>query len=447
MSKSGIIEQERYTCAIGALQSVVAIPRAVPILHAGPGCGDMIAGFFERSTGYAGGSTAPCTNFSEQEVVFGGIDRLREIITNTYKVLDTDLQVILTGCTAGIVGDDVESLAEEFQAEGKPIVAIETAGFKCNNFEAHSLVVNAIIDQYVAGFEADNPARDEKNTVNLLASIPYQDPFWKGNLNEYKRLLAGIGLKAQVLFGPQSEGVAEWQRIPRANFNILVSPWYGLPIAEHLEEKYDQPYTQFLHIPIGANQTERFLRQVLAFANEQGAKLDEAAAEAFIRRESEAYYEEIDNLATFLLEFRYGLPNHVHILHDAGYVLGFSKFLLHEVGIVPKEQFVVDNTPPAFQEAIRAELKTTSQKRDIPLFFEPDAGQAQAQLRALHHEGRGIIIGSGWDKELAKDKDYDFLSAAVPSPYRLVMTTNYAGFSGGLRAIEDIYDAVLATYR
>lgn len=69
----------------------------------------MVAGFFERSTGYAGGNTSPCTNFTEKEVVFGGVDRLRQIIRNTYKVLDTDLQVVLTGCTAGIVGDDVDS--------------------------------------------------------------------------------------------------------------------------------------------------------------------------------------------------------------------------------------------------------------------------------------------------------------------------------------------------
>lgn len=444
---SGIIEQERYTCAIGALQSVVAIPRAVPILHSGPGCGNMIQGFFERSTGYAGGSTSPCTNFTEKEVVFGGTDRLRENIANTYKILDTDLQVVLTGCTAGIVGDDIEPVVEEFREDGKPIVSVETAGFKCSNFEAHSLVVNAVIDQYVSRFEEENPFRSEKNTVNLFASLPYQDPFWKGNLREYKRLLEGIGLSVHVLFGPESGGVREWQQIPKANFNILVSPWYGLPIAEHLEEVYGQPFTQYPNIPIGANETERFLRQVLAFANEQGAELDTDAAEKFIRQEREAYYEEIDNLATFLLEFRYGLPNHVHIVHDSGYVLGLSKFLLHEVGIVPKEQFAVDNTPKRFQEQIAAELQSTSDKKVIPLAFEPDAGKVQDTIRSLHHGGRGLIIGSGWDKELAREKDYDFLSASVPTPYRLVMTTNYAGFSGGLRVIEDIYGAVLATYR
>jgi len=91
-------------------------------------------------------------------------------------------------------------------------------------------------------------------------------------------------------------------------------------------------------------------------------------------------------------------------------------------------------------------LKSTSDKREIPLYFEPDAGKAQEILRGIRHKGRGIIIGSGWDKELAKEKGYDFLSAALPSPYRLVMTTNYAGFTGGLRVIEDIYHMVLSTY-
>jgi nitrogenase molybdenum-iron protein beta chain len=445
MSKSGLIEQERYTCAIGALQSVVAIPRAVPILHAGPGCGEMIAGFFERSSGYAGGPTSPCTNFSEKEVVFGGIERLRKIIANTYKVLDTDLQVVLTGCSSGIVGDDAESLANEFREEGKPLVSVETPGFKCNNFEAHSLVVNAITDQYVDGFDAK--PRSETNAVNLFASVPYQDPFWKGNLTEYSRLLAGIGLKANVLFGPYSGGVAEWRSIPKANFNILASPWHGKPITENLKRKYGQPFYWYRHIPIGANQTEEFLNGALAFALENGAEISEAAARDFIKRESAAYYEEIENLAAFLLEFRYGLPSFVHILHDAGYVLGLSKFLLHEVGIVPKEQFATDNTPKKFQEELRRNLAATSDKREIPLYFEPDAGAAQDVIRKLSHSGRGLIIGSGWDKELAAEKNYDFLSAAAPTPYRLVLTTNYAGFSGGLRVIEDIYHNVLGTYK
>ncbi|MDR2492602.1 MAG: hypothetical protein LBD25_03985 [Coriobacteriales bacterium] len=450
MSESGLIEQERYTCAIGALQSVVAIPRALPILHSGPGCGSMVLGFYERATGYAGGYTTPCTNFSEAEVVFGGVERLHSIIDNSYKVIKSDLQVVLTGCTADIVGDDVASVVGEFTERGRPLVHVETAGFKHNNYVAHSNVVNAIIDQYVDGFVLDYLPRSDRKLVNVFASLPYQDPFWKGNLREYKRLLEALGLEVNILFGPQSDGVTEWQSIPAANFNILISPWYGLPVVERLEEKYGQPWYQFPYLPIGANETRRFLEGVLAFADsldgEQAVGLDAVRAKAFIEREEHAFYEEIDNLATFLLEFRYGLPNHVHVLHDAGYVLGLARFLLHEVGIVPKEQFIVDNTPEQHQEHVRSLLAATSEKREIPVRFDPDAGAAQDVLRNVKHRGRGLIVGSGWDKELAREKGCDFLLAAAPCPYRLVMTTNYVGLSGGLRVIEDIYATVLASY-
>ncbi|MCR5032934.1 MAG: hydrogenase [Lachnospiraceae bacterium] len=443
---AGHVEQPRYTCALGALQTVVAIPRAVPILHSGPGCGDMITGFFDRSGGYAGDGTIPCTNFNEKDVVFGAVDKLRKNIQNCYKVLDTDLQVVLTGCTGGIVGDDIQSVVQEFQDAGKPIVAVDTPGFKCNNYVSHSHVVNAIIDQYVDKFLEDNPERSERNTVNLFASIPYQDDFWKGNLREYKRLLEGLGLKVHVLFGAESEGVSEWQQIPRANFNILVSPWYGKPIVDHLKTLYGQDYTWYHSVPIGANATEDFLRQVLDFAFEQGANISRKAAELFIQHEVHAYYSEIDHLASFITEFRYGLPRYAQIIQDAGYVVGLARFLLHEVSIVPEELIIADNTPEKYQEAIRKDVESISEKRRFRLEFEPDAGKAQQILRDAEHHGRGIILGAGWEKDVAIDKGADFLSIASPSPIRLVLTTNYVGFSGGLRLIEDIYMTALSTY-
>jgi nitrogenase molybdenum-iron protein beta chain len=344
------------------------------------------------------------------------------------------------------VGDDVRRVIKIFSAEGKPIVYVDTPGLKCTNYEAHSLVVNSIIDQYTDRFADPETAKAPK-LVNLFASIPYQDPFWKGNLEEYKRLLEGIGLNVNILFGPYTGGAEEWKSIPRANFNVLISPWYGLPIVQHLEEKYRQPWYQFPYIPIGGNETSRFLRELAAYANEQGAGLSVPAVEEFITREEQTFYEEIDNLATFLLEFRYGLPAFVHILHDAGYVLGMAKFLLHETGIIPREQFITDKTPDEYQRRILEIAAGISPKRNIPVYFQSDAGLAREHIEKAEHEGRGLIIGSGWDKDVARSKNYDFLSAGLPSPYRLVMTTGYAGYRGGLRLIEDIYNQALGTYR
>ena len=128
---STAIEQPRHFCTLGAQQSVVAIERAIPIIHAGPGCSGKLWGGLSfcngfQGAGYAGGGAIPCTNSGEREVVFGGEERLRQVIEGALKVMDADLFVVLTGCTADIVGDDTATVVREFRAEGVPIVFAET---------------------------------------------------------------------------------------------------------------------------------------------------------------------------------------------------------------------------------------------------------------------------------------------------------------------------------
>jgi nitrogenase molybdenum-iron protein beta chain len=336
-------------------------------------------------------------------------------------------------------------VVSKFQEDNKPIVFVETPGFKGNNFEAHSLVVNAIIDQFVDKF-CDKSAAKQKNLVNVFVGIPYQDPFWKGNLEEIKRLLEGIGLKSNILFGPYSGGIDEWKTIPQANFNILVSPWFGKQIVENLKNKYGQEYFQFPYIPIGGNETTKFLKQLYEFANKNGAKLPKEKIDTFIKREEQAFYEEIDNLATFLLEFRYGLPSYFHILSDSSYVLGLSKFLLHETGIIPKEQFITDQTPDEYQKEILDVALKISDKKKIDIFFQADGGIAQDIIKKANHNGRGVIFGGAWEKQIAKEKNFSFVSISYPATYRLILTTPYFGYKGGLRVIEDVYNAALSEY-
>ena len=439
------IEQPRYSCALGAMQSVVAIKRGVPILHSGPGCGNKIGKLLAQGEGYAGGSTIPCTNAEEKEVVFGGERKLKNVIEGSLKVIDADIYVVMTGCTSAIVGDDVESVVIEFQEDDKPVVYVEGGGFKSNNYVSHSKVVNAIIDQYVDKHK--NNKGIIKGLVNLFATIPYQDPYWNGNLEELKKLLEAIGLKVNVLFGNESQGMEEWNTIPNAEFNILVNSWAGLDIVKHLEKKYKTPYFHFPYLPIGGIETSRFLRGVAEFAH-----IDNVKVEAFINKEEEKYYAHIEKMADFMLEFRYGIPRRVYSIADSTYALGFTKFLLNELGIIPAKQFIVDNTPEKYEEKIREEFKNISEykERNVEVEFNPDAGYAEIKIEEDFKENsdkRALILGSGWDKELASRINADLLIVSVPVSYRLIMNCRYAGYEGGLRVIEDIYDRVLSTYR
>lgn len=276
----------------------------------------------------------------------------------------------------------------------------------------------------------------------MFATIPYQDPFWNGNLEEIKRVLEGIGLEVNILFGNESKGISEWKSIPNAEFNIVAGAWESVSIAKNLEQKYGTPYYHFPYLPIGAIATSKFLRGIANFA-----ELDKEKVESFIEWEEKKYYAHIEKTADFMLEFRYGLPRKFYTLLDASHSLGFSKFLVNELGILPGKQYIVDDTPEKYREFIAEEFKNISEYRSAEVEFNVDGGAIQEDIRAQDNSKRPLILGSGWDRDLAKDIDGDLLIVSAPVTYRLVLNCGYAGYEGGLRAIEDIYGKVLDTYR
>ena len=437
---SCLIEQPRYTCALGAQQTVVAIRRAAPIVHAGPGCSTKISALIGQGEGYAGGNTIPCTNSSEKEIVYGGEERLRTVIRGALQVIDADLFVVLTGCTSDIVGDDIASVTGEFQAEGRPIVYCETGGFKSNNYVSHEQVANAIIDQYVDKFSENREIRPD--LVNVFATLPYQDPYWEGNLEELKRVLTGLGLTVNILFGQRSAGVSEWLTIPNAALNIVVSAWSGLGIAKHLQNRFGTPYLHFPYLPVGGIETSRFLR-----AAGEALRLSKARVEGFVDQEERRFYAHLERMADFMLEFRYGQPRKFYTLLDATYGVGVSKFLVNEMGILPARQFVVDGAPEEYRNAIREQFRRISPTRSAQADFESDAGAIQQAIREEDNRQRSLVLGSSWERDLARDIKADLLILSPPVAHRLILSRGYAGYDGGLRLIEDIYDRVLDTYR
>lgn len=241
-----ILDQPRYKCALAAMQTVHSIPRALPILHSGPGCAQKLNDNLGTS-GLFSPNIFPCTSVSEKEVVFGGNEKLKDTIENALRVIDADLYVVLTGCTSEIIGDDVESVTKEFADADKPVIYANTPGFKGNNFVGHDWILTAIFDQYLKQTE-----EREKGLVNIFAGIPMHDPFWLGNLRTLENLVSELGLTPNTIFG-HGRGLKNIDKIPRAEFNLLVSPWAGLESVQFLEKNSEHhiciiPFCQLVHL-------------------------------------------------------------------------------------------------------------------------------------------------------------------------------------------------------
>jgi nitrogenase molybdenum-iron protein beta chain len=437
---SEFIEQPRFTCALAAQQTVLAIPGALPIVHAGPGCAMKIWQFASaqggrQGEGYGGGIHIACTNSYEPDVVFGGEKKLRATIEGALKVLKGDLFAVLTGCTADIVGDDSVGVAKEFAERGIPIVGAETAGFKGTSYDGHEIIVEAILDQFLA----ETKPKVRRGLVNVFSVVPFQNPFWRGDLEIIKRLLESIGLAVNILFGYGSAGVSEWKDIPNAQFNLLISPWVGLKAVQFLKEKFDTPYFHYPVLPVGAQETSRFLREVGAFAG-----IPEETVEKAVKREKTRFYRYLTALIDFLSEFRNNLPAELYTVADSAYGIGITSFLINELGFDLKRLYLIDNPP----ENLRSFIVDTARSREIAdlVTFETDGGLLQKDiLTRLGGSHKALFLGSNWEKFLARKTDNYYAFISMPIPETVILNRSYLGYDGGLALAEEIYSSPFKT--
>ena len=434
-----VLDQPRYVCALGAMQTVQAIHRGVPVLHAGPGCAQKLAGGMAGDSGDSGfisPQVYPCSNISERETIFGGEDALRQTIENALRVIDGDLYVVLSGCTPEIVGDDIAAVVGGLAPGVKPVVYVETAGFKGSNLEGHEWVVDAIITQYLV----QRPdAEIIPGLVNLWGPVPSYDPFWIGNIRELETLIRELGLTPNTIFG-EYRGMGNVDRIRRAEFNLLVSPWVGLSNVQLLERFFGTPYLHYPTLPIGAVETGAFLRTC-----GERAGVDSARVEAVIDRHEREYYYHIERTSDVFLENR-TMSRRFSVVSSATDTLAIAKFLVNDFGLVPAKQYITDATPSGHQPVVATYFKEFTYGIEAEVSFSTDGHQIHEEIRQTDYFGPPLIVGSIFEKKLAEGLGGNYLGVSVPLRERLVLGSSYVGYRGGLTLLEDIYGYVLKQF-
>lgn len=428
-----LLDKQRYKCALGAMQSVQAIERALPILHSGPGCAQKLSES-TGSSGYFSPNIFPCTSINEKDVVFGGVKKLNSTIENALKVVDADLYVVLTGCIPEIVGDDSGEVVSRFENADKPVIYAPTAGFKGNNYKGHEQVINAIIDQYLKKSE-----NKQKGLVNIWADVPYQDLFWLGNIRELENLVSQLGLTPNTIFG-YKKGIDNINKIPEAEFNLLVSPWVGLSSVKKMEKKFGTPFLHYKTLPVGATETSKFLRKVGKFAG-----VEEKRVEEVIKENEDYYYYLIERYADLFLENRV-INKQFTIVGDALYTLGFTKFLVNDLGLIPAKQFVVDDTPKNVRKDIEDEFKQLNFGIQAEVSFETDGYKIHEEIREHDYHGYPLILGGYYEKEITEELKGNFINVTYPVQDKVVLDNSYVGYKGGIRLIEDIYTVAVSRF-
>ncbi|TWH47504.1 nitrogenase component 1 [Sporomusa sp. KB1] len=447
MSNYKFIERPRYTCALGgAIATVSALPKAVPILHAPPGCASnftwtQAGGSGLQVGGYCGGLSMPGSNVQEREVVFGGVERLEEEIRNMFDVMQGDLYVVITSCVTEVIGDDVGSVVRPLQEQGVPIFFAETGGFRGNSYQGYDLVLQSLFKDFVQKTDKKQP-----RSVNLWGITPFIDVFWRGNIAEIRRLLEKLGLTVNSFF-TVDDSVDRIREAGSAALNIVVSEVVGQGAAQVAEEVHGTPYLSAT-LPVGPTAASAFLRQV-----REALYLDATLVEEVIQYETKRYYSLLEPLADGFNDI--DLQRYAVIIGDTNYAVSLTRFLADDLGWLPEVVGITDILEEEQQEQIAGQLSRLASDLAPEVVFHTD-GSVIADAARTHWRKKqplagkytnplspSFVIGSALDRELAMDLGAGHLSVSFPIANRAVISRGYAGFNGGLTLIEDLISTII----
>jgi len=406
------IENPRTGCALhGALATLEAIEGVVPIVHANAGCAMQHALASRDTGGYIDGQSVPATGIIDKQVIFGGGARLREQIKNTAKVIDGRLYVVVGSCECAMVGDDLAGMARESAEQGLPVAASNAAGFHGGVHRGYERVFLDLVES-LPKLEPTLPPRVEEDVrplVNVLGLVPGGNPYYKGDLEELRRILEAIGLRANVFFGP--DGYAALRTLPQARLNLVFSRW-GEAAAARLEEKYGTPQLVFDAVPLGIEEVSLFAQALV-----ERLDLDTSAAERFLERE--------EALAEYFLlgaanrYFDEGAGKRAALVGDSETVLRIGGFLSRFAAV-----------------DIRTAIHTDRDNdEEIPAYFDGnahasrDSGEIAAILRASDID---LIFASSLETGVAHALDVPLLIVSQPSRDRAPGGQTYAGLRGAV---------------
>lgn len=426
---SEIMENPKGGCALAGINSVLgALDRVCPIFHSGPGCCMQSSASEQGQSGhksscFVSSVSIPSSNMLEKEVVFGGVNKLRTTIQGAIDIIDADAYFVLTGCTAGIIGDDIASVTNEFLEKGIPVYPIETPGFTGDSNLGYETVWNTFLDKVI-----ERDVQKDDKLVNIFGIIPYHDPFWSGTLEEIDRILSRLGLKVNTFF-TKGQGIEDVKKSSSAALNIIVNPWIFKGPAAKYESKFGVPSLRIPGLFVGATDTTKFVRAVGEALN-----LDKDLVEKVIADEEKYVYNYLGQAIGVLSWKRFA------VVADANNAVGFTRYLANDYSFTPV--LVIVSEPvfrPEDKEAIVKEIKDLEYARPPKVLFLTDQYEINQAIREEEQEIT-LLVGSSNDREIALEKDIQFILGSFPMSERLIFNRTYAGYRGSLTFTEDIYD-------
>jgi nitrogenase molybdenum-iron protein alpha chain len=269
------------TCCEGT--KMVGVDGVVSIQHSPIGCAANQSGsiVLARVRAARSGRTVNvaelssiCTNLQEDDMVFGGVEKLEQSIRDAWSRHRPRAIFISMSCATGIIGDDVDSVASRLEEElGIPIVPLHCEGFKSRHWSSGwDIASHGIARQIV---------RKRPNRQEDLINISHV-----GGEDVFTPMLKELGLRVNLVYVASTLEKMEQLSEAAATATMCYALSY---LSTALEQEYGVPEIK-APMPYGVAGTDAWLREIARVMHR------EALAEAYIAREHERIGPQLEEL-------------------------------------------------------------------------------------------------------------------------------------------------------
>jgi nitrogenase molybdenum-iron protein alpha chain len=197
------------------------------------------------------------TNLSEDDTVFGGNEKLAATIREAYERDKPNVIFIITTCASGIIGDDVEGVANDAEEElGIPVVAIFCEGFRSkvwtSGFDAgyHGIARKLIKPARPVAERVEANGEPQQPFINVIN-------FWGSDI--FSRWFNRFGVTVNFITPYATRNTLEHSSEGIASVQACTT--LGSYLSGALEQEYGVPALNAAP-PYGIAATERWLREL-----------------------------------------------------------------------------------------------------------------------------------------------------------------------------------------
>jgi nitrogenase molybdenum-cofactor synthesis protein NifE len=349
------------------------------------------------------------TDLQEKDVIFGGEKKLGAALRELIARHNPKAAFVYSTCIVGIIGDDMEAVCREVEAECSiPVIPVKSEGFKGNKRAGYQAACDALFRLIGNGDINDIP----KYSLNILGDFNLAGEIWM--IREYYERM-GI----QVVANITGDGrVADIQRAHGAALNVVQCSGSTMQLANMMEEKYGIPSIRVSYF--GIEDMAEALYDIARFFKDP----------AMMERTKKIVEEEVKKLAVALEPYRKALSGKKAAIYVGGSFKAFS--LVKAFRLIDMQVVMVGSQ--------------TGTKEDY------------IELAAITDPGT-IIVDDSNPLELTsflKEKEVDIFVGGVkerPIAYKLGIgfcdhnherKDALAGFEGMLNFAKEVYSSVMS---